>query len=268
MLKLTSGLSRYEIQKARQAQAARQVDASLRFRQLPILLLGLGLSFVTFGEFDQWLLAGLVLMTATVAGLAIHLFLHHYLVQMQQATKTVTVVRSGLLFVVPVSEVVAGDVVVLHPGEVVAVDLVGEQAQFQLAPVLAWLLQGRFQTIIPAGAVVKEATTAVVAAHNQRAADQVVRHLNAQPVLPTRHDMLDAFIALVAFSQAAMVSFILTIAPRVTKVAQQFVIEQQRFLKVLSAFLNRMSLVGHVRHHDSESAFRYNQDPVSWRLVA
>ncbi|KRM72539.1 hypothetical protein [Lacticaseibacillus brantae] len=266
MLKITSGLTRLEIQKARLTQVPQTFDGALRFRLLPILLLGLGGSLVTIGEFDQWVVAGLIMVLAAIVGLGAHLALVHYLTQLQDREANVSVIRDGLAFIVPVGELVAGDLVVVHAGERTAIDLLADRQKFVVAPVLNWLLGHKAQTVVPAGAIAVENLTATVAGHNGRVADQVVQDFNAQAPMPQAATLMNTVTAVIAGLRMAAVTQVAGVLPRLGDMSKQILREQQGLLKVLSGFFNRMSLVGQVRHHVSESAFRYNQDPVSWPL--
>lgn len=256
MLKMQqySGLSRVEVRKAKMA-LHQSPQAKFSLAWTPVLVMTLGASVVTvlLGH------TGLAVMfLVMVLGLAMgaNLSLRHFFTQFDQQDAKVLVIRDGLSRLEPVSALVPGDQLVGQAGMVLPVDVWTDDAV-----AMPKLLKGLLSIVglNPAGdlaiagsVLTTDATVTVAAVGASRfCLDALLPALMSRPTIAIMAGLQAGLRALFA----PMTLVVAHLSSNRTPVDPQTQNEMN---------FDSDSLVGHIRHAATLSAFQYNQDPVSW----
>ncbi len=263
LMQRNSGLTRLEVNKARLAmnQDVRIQKLHLTLRPACALLLGIAALLVAFQVSLLTVLGFSVAAAALVWGASRQL--HAWLAQYDNADTSVLVIREGLVRQGTVADLVPGDTIVLAAGTVLPVDVTGIAAA--LPKPLAMTLNAFH--LVPACAIAGSRVTAagqaqVVAVGTQRFVLKAL--VPAMATRPQRSMMVALMIAAAMVKRAfklgvGRVSLHLarTVRELGDTIRRQFV----------AAFPLHMTLVGNAKHTAKETAFRYNQDPVSWMQI-
>ncbi|KRO18346.1 hypothetical protein [Lacticaseibacillus saniviri] len=250
-----SGLNRFEVQKAKQLRGPVHTPSKFQVRQLPLGLLALGMSLLMFGELHQVLtiIVGIAMSLIVVA--AGYYRLHQWQAALHVAPKQrVAVIREGLMRVVTVAELVAHDQLVLYAGDQLPVAVMADSAAFTIP----FGVHKGSHNVVAAGAIANESMTVEIAD-----ADAVMAARNAT-FNPWQGSLVESLIFQVVGLVADLVALLQVSTRQIAVRINRFTQPIQTFtIAVLAQFLNQMTLIGHIRHHDREAAFRYNQTPVS-----
>lgn len=257
MLKMQqySGLSRIEVRKAK--MALRQTpQAKFALAWIPLLgvVLGFGSVLTVLGHMG---LAALLVIVGLSLAIMANFSLQRFFKQFDQADRKVLVIRDGLARLEAVSALVPGDRLVGQAGMVLPVDVYSDQAvamPHMLKGLLSMLALTPADDLAIAGSVLVEDTTVTVAAvGTSRFCLAVVwPALMQRPMVSFKAGLGAALKAL--FATLGLSRWHGTHALMPAAEAHE----------VTTTFENSISLVGNIRHAAKLSAFRYNQEPVSW----
>ncbi|WP_225047343.1 hypothetical protein [Lacticaseibacillus kribbianus] len=266
LMQVQSGLTRFEV---KQQQVFKRTSAVVRpaFALRPIILLGLGLG-VVLGDWTTSGMVGFALVALiTAATLLGHAAFRRWLARLD-APRQVLVVRDGLARAVDAAELVAGDIVQVQAGTVLPADVAGTVA----AKPSAWLRLIALATGMTAGTIA--AGSRFTAAGQVQVvavgADRLVVRQVAGDATAGAAFTLVGWLAQAALGLAAQVRLALhqfgqgQAALACRPVARAI---DARLHTILGALNALATLVGTSGHDAKEAAFRYNQDPVSWRLA-
>ncbi|WP_125707097.1 hypothetical protein [Lacticaseibacillus porcinae] len=256
MLKMQQygGLSRVEVRKAKMSlRQAPQAKFSLAWT--PVLALTVGLSVVAALLGHDVMAMSLLIVMAGLAVIA-NLSLRHFFNQFASNDDKVLVVRDGLARLEPVAALVPGDQLIGQAGMVLPVDVWTDQAVD-----MPKLLKGLLNLVgvtpdadlaIAGSALTTDQTVTVAAVGASRfCLDTLLPALMSRPTIAVIAGLqvgLRVLFAPIAFVVAHIASHRTPVDPQ-TQNDNDF---------------DSDTLVGHVRHAATLSAFQYNQDPVSW----
>lgn len=274
LMQVHSGLTRYQVQKAKQNLPFNAAHIAPAFQFRPELVVVAGVSVILLALHEA-LAAEILAVSAVALTLLVHRLLQHWSARFNEQRNQVLVVRDGLIHQVAVQALVPGDTLQLQAGSRLPVDVNMPNGAVVPTGLLAVLLRLTGRKIEPgvgiAGSVVLKDCQATVLA---RGGDCVV----ATAVLPDWAEQQQMTLqplaaAMLGATAAAMTQLIQQIPVAVSLHVKQMLTYLQKkinatsLVEVTLAFMYHMTLVGHTRHHSSEAAFRYNQDPVSWSLA-
>lgn len=263
MMQRNSGLTRLEVRQARL-----QLDRDTRIQKLhlglrPVLIAGCGLMLGLLGAHVAWLAIALIAVAFLLVAGILATTGHAWLQRFDNADTPVLMIREGLIRQGSVEDLVPGDTLVVSAGSVLPVDVTGIDTALPkfLAVVLAALGLDQVGAIAGSVAVV-DGHAIVTAVGNQR--------LVLATALPALAATPEAGVKclvqlLVAVCHQAIATTCHMVAFSGQQVARRGHAAAMRLTAALVA--TRMTLIGNVRHAASESAFRYNQDPVSWASI-
>lgn len=275
LMQVSSGLTRYQVKKATQHLQHDNALASPVFQLRPLLLLvaGCSLLLVALQDWSIAMLVGVFLVSISVLA---HRALQGWFAQFSTRDQVVLVVRDGLTRRVRVDQLVVGDTLFLQAGQLLPVDVtltVGLWATPSKPLALLLHLTGvaPAETVGLAGSVIDRDGLATVTALG---CDRFIASI-AAPALAERQSLsLAPVLRLLLWGAVARTVQLIGQLPRTVSVHVQQMLSnvqakfaQRQLIKIMSALLARMSLVGYVRHQAKEAAFRYNQEPVSWRFT-
>ena len=264
---MTSGLTRYQVQKIRRATPTTPLRLPV-LQVLPVGMLVVGVSFWLAASHDWALAFAFALVVMSVLGVA-KLTIAQHLTRLRNPAQPVLVVREGLSRYVAASELVVGDVIQTHVGQVLPVDA-ALATGVTVVPTrwlaaLVWLT-GRKPAAgcAMAGSRVQQAGQVTVLAIGAACAPQAAADAVAVGTAPTAVPGVAAALAAVA----KLGHFLKGVPSLVTHVVRRLGrAEQAQLAALIRRYQATLSLVGETRHAAKEAAFRYNQDPVSWRLA-
>lgn len=275
LMQVSSGLTRYQVKKATQHLQHDNALASPVFQLRPLLLLvaGCSLLLVVMQDWAIAVVSGALLVSMSLLA---HRSLRRWFAQFSAHDQVVLVVRGGLTRLVRVDQLVVGDTLFLQAGQLLPVDVTLTAGLWATpSKPLAMLLRltgvAKDDTVGFAGSVIDRDGLATVTALG---CDRFIASV-AAPALAERQSLSLAPVLRLLFwgAVARTVQLIGQLPHAVSVHVHQMLsnvqakIDQRQLIKMLSALLARMSLVGYVRHQAKEAAFRYNQEPVSWRFV-
>lgn len=257
MLKMQqySGLSRVEVRKAK-LTLPQNTPAQFALAWAPINALMFGLSVVIALLGHVALAAGVLLIGLSLATIA-NVSLRHFFNQFVQNDAKVLVVRDGLARLELVSDLVPGDRLIGQAGMVLPVDVRTDQV-VSTPTLLAGLM--RLVALTPASDLAIAGTVLTTdAAVTVVAVGQARFCLSA--LLPAL--MQRPTVAFIAGLQAGLPRLFAPLATVVAHFAAAHTpVDPQTRVDVID---HPESLVGNTRHAATLTAFRYNQDPVSWQ---
>ncbi|WP_461224164.1 hypothetical protein [Lacticaseibacillus suihuaensis] len=267
LMQVQSGLTRIEVKQKQVLQHGSRIQAPA-FALRPLVLLGIGLGLLLAAAAHG--LAGLAVagLIAGLAGLG-HLGFTRWLAALD-APRQVLVIRDGLARPIAVQGLVVGDVVQVQAGTRLAVDVCGPVAA-QPATWLRLLLTVTGQQVgvdvaLAGSRAVATAQARVLAVGDDRLVARLVQGDAAAGQLAVLVAWLQATVLTVGAAVHAALSGLATL-PQALIARQAALLARRSQRAVFTAFGRELTLVGTTRHAAQEAAFRYNQDPVSWRLA-
>ncbi|TLF40112.1 ATPase [Lacticaseibacillus zeae] len=270
LMMISSGLTRYEAQKAQKAVTSHQNPISKTKLFLPLLAVLAGVSSLISFVSHSWLLTAII---AILLGflMAVVVYLITALTRHQSnPQQSVLVVREGLVRQVQAQDLVVGDVLMLTAGEKLPVDVaLSPEAHVTLPSDMAGLLVLLNQRV-PAGVGVAGAVMAtdaqatVTAVWNNGLLDRALMQLaNQSTNLASTSLVMSAATAItLALKQICCVArMTVSVLPAELFKSKQINRAVQIHLDV--DFARHATLVGAMKHHSKTSDFWHNQDPVS-----
>ncbi|RXT59186.1 ATPase [Lacticaseibacillus chiayiensis] len=270
LMKVSSGLTRYEAQKAQKTMTSHQNPISKTKLFLPLLAVLTGVSSLISFVSQSWLLTAVIAILLgflTVAVIYLITALNRHQSNPQQS---VLVVREGLVRQVQAQDLVVGDVLMLTAGEKLPVDVaLSPEAHATLPGDMAGLLVLLNQQV-PAGVGVAGAVMAtdaqatVTAVLNDGLLDHALMQLKSQSTdLRLTSLVMSAVTALrVALKQIYCVAgMAVSVLPIELLKSKQ--INRATQIHMNMDFAGHATLVGAMKHHSKTSDFWHNQDPVS-----
>ncbi|WP_262314521.1 hypothetical protein [Lacticaseibacillus parakribbianus] len=267
LMQVQSGLTRLEVKQKQVLQHGGRIQAPA-FALRPLVLLGLGLGLLLAALAHGLIGLALAGLIAGLAGLG-HLGLTRWLAALD-APRQVLVVRDGLVRPIAASDLVVGDVVQVQAGTRLTVDVSGAisaQPALWLRLLLTITAQPVAFGVAPAGSrAVASAQARVLAVGADRLVARLVQGDAAAGQLATLSGwLLAAALAFGCAIRAALGG--LAVLPQALMARQAALLTRRPQPARLAAFGREITLVGTTRHDAQEAAFRYNQDPVSWRFA-
>jgi hypothetical protein len=268
LMQVNSGLTRYEVQKAKLTVQPDLHVHNAHMTIVPALLLLLGgasILEVTIGS-D---LAIVMLVLLSLLGVGASMIVRRVLQEFANAHKEVLVIREGLIRPRPVGALVPGDTILLPAGSVVPVDVALSAQQATITGPLAWVLAAlRVATphdqVIAGSRITTEVQAQVLAVGAQRfAVARLMPFLTAKSGVEVR-TVLSGLVALCKLQFRASWT---QLGMRLAHLGQLAVSTTQQFQVRIDRFNDHTTLVGQLRQRAKEVAFRYNQDPVSSRWI-
>ncbi|WP_461215396.1 hypothetical protein [Lacticaseibacillus sp. GG6-2] len=259
MMQYSSGLSRFEVRKAQLINQPTTQVAEIRIANRPTLLLATGLVAVAAG-FGGMVPAVLLAMALLLLVSSFKVLVHRWLQVMDNGSQPVMVIREGLMRQCTVADLVVGDRLYLGAGAIVPVDVqstVGCQANGLTAFLVRLFgIQLPAELVMAGSRLTADAQVQVAAIGNDR--------LVLKQLLP----ILNSDLAMTVHIGARLVELlngaIAGVGQHVASVTadRKFVASTQDLIQADQA--TQMTLVDNNRQAAKETAFRYNQDPVSW----
>ena len=270
LMMVSSGLTRYEAQKAQKTTTIRQETISKTNLFLPLLMTLAGVSSLILVMSHSWLLTALVAILASLTVMVIAYLAKAITRHQGQPQQPVLVVRDGLVRQVRAQDLVVGDVLMLTAGEKLPVDVaLAPGASVTLPRDLAGLLillNRRVPTGVGiAGAVMATDTQATVTAVlNDGLLDHGLKQLAGQSVTTTPTSLVTSAVAgMKLVLQQICRIFRLAVSVASLEMLKNKQIDRDEQIRVEIAFAHHATLVGAMKHHSKTSDFRHNQDPVS-----
>ena len=265
LMMVSSGLSRYEAQKAQQTVTPRPNTINKASLFLPLLIMTAGVSGLISVITRNWLLTVVIGVLLSMMMAVIVYLLTAATRHQGDPKQTVLVVREGLVRQVSANDLVVGDVLMLTTGEKLPVDVaLAPDAHVSLPSDLAGLLAliGRQ---VPAGVGIAGAVMATVTAVLR---DGLVDHAFAQLNGKTENHAPASLVT------SAAVGFVLALKQifRVSGIAVSLLasellrskqVNRAQQVRLHADLAQHATLVGAMKHHSKTSDFRHNQDPVS-----
>lgn len=272
LMNVTSGLTALEVKQKRNATGRAAKPLIAQFQLRPLLLLGIGLGLLTDVWFDTvWVGLGVAVVIALLA-VTLHLLFAHWLKQFD-SVREVLVIRDGLARVVAVDELVAGDCLEVVAGTIVPVDVrttVTATPTGWLRVVMALTGITQTQNTAFAGSVLaQDARVTVAATGDSRfvvsAAMQFLAHAQRFSLMALVRGLRGVFAASAQWVRGVARLGVMELRAAQARWASRTASGRRSIGVILTPWLDHMTLVGTLRQHSKEAAFRYNQDPVSWR---
>lgn len=270
LMMVSSGLSRYEAQKAQQTVTPRPNTINKASLFLPLLIMTAGVSGLISVITRNWLLTVVIGVLLSMMMAVIVYLLTAATRHQGDPKQTVLVVREGLVRQVSANDLVVGDVLMLTTGEKLPVDVaLALDAHVSLPSDLAGLLAliGRQ---VPAGVGIAGAVMAtdVQATVTAVLRDGLVDHAFAQLNGKTENHAPASLVT------SAAVGFVLALKQifRVSGIAVSLLasellrskqVNRAQQVRLHADLAQHATLVGAMKHHSKTSDFRHNQDPVS-----
>ncbi|WP_125703174.1 hypothetical protein [Lacticaseibacillus daqingensis] len=263
-----SGLTGIQVKQKQFAQVNGVGVLAPALQLKPLLILATGLGLVADALFDAaWIGIALAVLITVTGGLSQWRFAR-WLAQFN-AHQTVLVVREGLLRATDVTDLVAGDLVQVQAGTLLPVDVltpVAAQPTGWLRVVLALTGQQVPTGIALAGSrLLADARVEVLAVADNRFIAQgcdALMMTGDTGVLAGLTDGVKTLIAAVARQAQVTVRM----HRNQVLIAQPALAARMQAQVLMRVGDTRAPLVRSERHDAKEAAFRYNQDPVSWRF--
>ncbi|MFD1432573.1 hypothetical protein [Lacticaseibacillus yichunensis] len=268
LMQVQSGLTRYQVQKAKYDLRQANTAITLQQQRRSILMMGLGAGLVCMGLFDQPLVALALVMMILIGMGAAHVAFTRWFEGLKQEDRTVLVVRDGLLRAITVQELVVGDVLQITAGDVLPVDGLGDMAVRRNVWLKLLTMVDGNATVLPAGAIALADGQLQVSATGcdvfaAQMADALLGTTDNRRVFGKALGHL-----ILVFAGRTLNAGVQAVSIGLKRIQLQVTrnTNVKGAMTALAAFMANMTLVGHTRHQLKEAAFRYNQDPVSWAL--
>ncbi|MFD1484278.1 hypothetical protein ACFQ5J_03410 [Lacticaseibacillus baoqingensis] len=265
LMQVNSGLTRYEVQKAKLALPEALPMKKPHLAIAPALLVALGGACLLDASAGMQA-AVVVLMVLGSLLVGAHLCVQRVLSRFDNDRTEVLVIREGLIRPRLVRDLVPGDTLWLAAGSIVPVDVALPADQAVLKGPLAWLLRGLHialphDQVIAGSQILSETQTTVLATGAKRFA---LVHLGAALTTNPGIGCLSGVIALITACKFQLRVGQARFGLHLTQITQ---LVTRQVVAWIDTFNAHMTLVGHLQHHAKQVAFQYNQDPVSWRLI-
>ncbi|BAN74319.1 MULTISPECIES: CcdC protein domain-containing protein [Lacticaseibacillus] len=270
LMMISSGLTRYEAQRAQKAVTSHQNPISKTKLFLPLLAVLAGVSSLISFVSHSWLLTAII---AILLGflMAVVVYLITALTRHQSnPQQSVLVVREGLVRQVQAQDLVVGDVLMLTAGEKLPVDVaLSPEAHATLPSDMAGLLVLLNQQVPAgmgvAGAVMATDAQATVTAvwHNGLLDRALMQLANQSTNLASTSLAMSAVTAMtLALKQICCVAR-MTVSILPAELFKSKQIDRAVQIHLDMDFARHATLVGAMKHHSKTSDFWHNQDPVS-----
>lgn len=270
LMMVSSGLTRYEAQRAQKAVTSHQNPISKTKLFLPLLTVLVGVSSLISFVSHNWLLTALITVLFGFLIAAV-VYLTKALTRHQgNPQQSVLVVREGLVRQLQAQDLVFGDVLMLKAGEKLPVDVaLSPEAHATLPSDMAGLLVLLNQQV-PAGVGVTGAVMAtdaqatVTAVLNDGVLDHaLMQFANQSTNLASTSLVMSAVSAMMlALKQICAVTR-MTVSSLPSELFKNKQVNRAVQIWMNMDFARHATLVGAMKHHSKTSDFWHNQDPVS-----